>query len=64
MSINSKTGTSVCEKGLENFETFNRLGKEYIQYDYRDHQGKLFSCVKPTLEKCRESRDVWIKKQL
>ena len=34
--------------------------KTLVQYDYRDSEGKLFSTVKPTLEKCREARDKWL----
>jgi len=30
------------------------------QYDYRDFDGELFSCVKPTLEACRAERDTWV----
>jgi len=47
----------------EQWETFKRRGREYCQYDYRDERGELFSVIKPTLEKCREERDKWLKRR-
>lgn len=35
------------------------FGKKRIQYDYRDKDGALFSCVRETLEECREARRRW-----
>ena len=35
-------------------------GQIYFQYDYRHTDGELFSCVKPTLEECRATRDKWL----
>jgi len=53
-------GCSTCPNGQENYEEFEaRRGKSYVQYDYRDHDGTLFSCVKKTLAACREARDEW-----
>jgi hypothetical protein len=37
--------------------------KMYCQYDYRHTNGVLFSCVKPTLEACRQARDEWLNGQ-
>jgi len=31
------------------------------QYDYRDHDGELFSTVKDTLKACQDARDRWLK---
>ena len=31
-----------------------------VQYDYRQEDGKLFSCIRFTLEQCREARDKWL----
>ena len=58
----NKNGCSVCDKGKENFREYKSpvTKKYYIQYDYRTPEGKLFTCVKPTLEKCREARDNWL----
>lgn len=47
--------------GKERYETFYSKvsGKELIQYDYRDKEYGLFSCVATTLEKCRVKRTKW-----
>ncbi|HBC93453.1 MAG TPA: hypothetical protein DCZ10_11325 [Pelotomaculum sp.] len=51
------------EKGCEDYEKFKSSSnkKTYYQYDYRHTDGKLFSCVAPTLEACRAKRDNWLK---
>lgn len=58
-------GCSVCQPGKENFCTYTvkYMGKriKMYQYDYRMDSGDLFTCCAPTLEKCREKRDVWLK---
>lgn len=36
------------------------LRRGLVQYDFRDLDGELFSCVKPTLERCRQARDHWL----
>lgn len=59
-SIN-KNGCSVCATCGENFTTFTSRGKKYYQYDFRTGSGELFSTVAPTLEKCRDKRDIWLK---
>lgn len=45
-------GVSQCQKGTENYETFyttiRRKRTKLIQYDYRNEDGELFTCVKPT----------------
>ena len=57
-------GCSTAANGLENYEFFtSRLfhcSKTLIQYDYRHTNGKLFSCVKQTIEECRIERDEWL----
>jgi hypothetical protein len=62
-----------CKLGQEQYEEFepnvHRAGlyknKSYVQYDYRDLDGELFSCVAPTLAQCRKKRDQWyLQKQL
>ena len=54
-------GVSQCQKGTENYETFyttiRRKRTKLIQYDYRNEDGELFTCVKPTLTECRKARD-------
>ena len=47
--------------GEEQYEEFERRRKIYVQYDYRDVDGKLFSTIKPTLDECRAARDEWLK---
>lgn len=63
-SIN-KNGCSVCQPGKENYCTFSIKLKGKVrrmyQYDYRTESGELFSCCAPTLEKCREKRDEYLK---
>ncbi|TCX52106.1 hypothetical protein C1I38_07890 [Dehalobacter sp. 12DCB1] len=63
MTVNGVTTTKT--PGQEQYEKFIRkIGgktKTYFSYDYRDLDGELFSCVKPTLEACRAARDAWSK---
>lgn len=45
----------------ERFECYkDSRGRNLCQYDYRDFDGKLFSCVKATLQMCVEARDKWV----
>ncbi len=59
MTVNGVTTTNT--PGQEQYETFKRNRKTYVQYDYRHPNGELFSCVRPTLEACRAARDEWEK---
>lgn len=66
-SIN-KNGISVCPAGEEKYVYFNvtprlRNKGKHCQYDYRTPDGRLFSTIAPTLEKCREKRDQWLSSQ-
>lgn len=60
-------GCSTCLAEQENYELFElsfgckSINKYAYQYDYRHTNGKLFSIVRPTLEKCRSERDLWLK---
>lgn len=63
-SIN-KNGISVCQAGEEKYVYFDlmprlRRKSRYCQYDYRHTDGRLFSTVASSLEKCREERDNWL----
>ena len=51
--------------GQEQHEAFksNVTRKTAVQYDYRDTDGELFSCVKSTLDSCRAARDAWLQKK-
>lgn len=65
MTVN---GVSVCLMGEERHEFFTlslspRRKKRLCQYDYRNADGELFSCVAPTLEECREKRDMRLNKK-
>lgn len=69
MSAMTVNGISACPRGEERYEYFTpayarRTGKRYCQYDYRTEGGALFSCVAPTLDKCREKRNEWLKMQM
>ncbi len=59
--------TTTKTPGQEQYESFSRkVGrqiKRFVSYDYRHTDGELFSCVKPTLEACREARDAWLEKK-
>lgn len=47
--------------GEEQYEVFtSRIGKRMVQYDYRDNDGTLFSCVRRTLGDCRNARNIWL----
>lgn len=64
----SKNGVSTCVvAGQENYVSFHpchRQKETFYQYDYRHHSdGTLFSCIKPTLEECRNKRDEWLQKK-
>lgn len=58
-------GISTCMAG-EKYEKFQlKIGHQVrtvYQYDYRDTvSGELFSCVRPSLDACRDKRDEWLK---
>ncbi len=65
MSMNDTNGCTLCRTaGEERFEYFTsatRPRRRLCQYDYRARNGRLFSCVKPTLDACRTARDAWLK---
>lgn len=69
MTTMTQNGVSTTTQlGTEQYETFmvnGRRGKRVVnfQYDYRHTDGELFSCVKTSLEACREARDLWISKK-
>ncbi len=49
--------------GQEQYETFTAARNPYYQYDYRHTDGELFSCIKRTLEACRQAKENWINKK-
>ena len=54
-------GKSQCQKGCEQYETFTRRGRNFVQYDYRTRSGELFTCVAKSLSDAREKRDYFLK---
>ncbi len=62
MSLNPQN----CMPGQEQHEYFygpKRPGKpapKHCQYDYRHHDGELFSCIAPTLEAARARKQDWL----
>lgn len=48
--------------GEEQYEYFKDkvTKKRRCQYDYRDNDGELFSCIRLTLEDCQRARDAWL----
>lgn len=60
----TQKGISTCKTG-EKYEKFQMTVKRskhtFYHYDYRDTtDNELFSCIKPTLEECRQKRDEWL----
>ena len=62
MTENGVTTTNA--PGQEQYETFTshfgRKPQRRVQYDYHHTDGRLFSCVRKTLEDCRAARDAWL----
>jgi hypothetical protein len=56
-----RNGCSTTAAGQEQCEHCTIGGKRMVQYDYRAPDGKLFSCVAPSLEIARIRRDRWMK---
>ena len=60
----NENGVSTCKTGekYEKFQmTVGRKRRTFYHYDYRDTaDNELFSCVKSTLEECRQTRDEWL----
>ena len=65
MTVNGVSTTTT--PGQEQYEYFpagfGRKRRMWCQYDYRDMDGELFSCVRATLEECRKERDAWLQKR-
>jgi len=52
--------SSTCPVGREQWELFRTRRGIYVQYDYRDKRGHLYTTVAPTLAVCRQKRDRWL----
>jgi len=63
MTVNGVSTTQV--NGSEQYKKFrtkvNGRYQWFYQYDYRHTNGNLFSCIAPTLAKCRTKRDKHLK---
>lgn len=64
----NKNGMSISPTGEERYVYFSltprpRRKGRYCQYDYRHSDGELFATVAPSLEKCQEKRDEWLKQK-
>lgn len=56
----TQNGVSTTTRG-EKYGIFTAANrKKYVQYDYRDTDGELFSTVQKTLQQCRVARDKWL----
>ena len=67
MAMTENGISTTTALGQEQYEYFTfgrgRSRKRRCQYDYRDTDGELFSCVTPTLEEARTRRDAWLEKK-
>ena len=67
MTRMTKAGISTTQAGQEQYETFysSHRGRRVsrVMYDYRTHEGELFSVVAPTIRECRQKRDEWLAKR-
>jgi len=61
MTLNPAGLCKGCEQS-EMFGLFN--GRQLCQYDYRHHDGTLFSTVAIDLKDARVKRDRWLDKKL
>lgn len=55
-----------CKPGEEQYEKFvDQISSVHertlIQYDYRNKNGKLFSCITSSVAHARKRRDTWAK---
>ena len=55
-----KKGISTCPAGKEQYTVFWKKGEQKVQYDYRDKDGELFSCIENTLDYAREAKNIWL----
>lgn len=56
---------SLIKTGEECYINYrSRITKNYlVQYDYRDFDGELFSCIANNIEEARQKKDEWLKKK-
>ena len=60
--------STTTTPGTEQYEVFytgyRSRRKKHYQYDYRQTDGELFSCVASSLKECRQRRDEWLNKKI
>lgn len=59
-------GCSTTVPGQEQWEEFTSplFKGNRVQYDYRTHEGKLFSCIAKSLKDARRKRDAWLARNI
>ena len=57
----NKQQNNIPQAGKETIEKVKR-SVVYIVYNYLHSDGTSFQCIKQTLEDCRKSKDLWLKK--
>ena len=57
---------NTLQNGTEQYEKYysDVVRKNLVQYDYRDYDGSLFTCVAKDIETCRQKRNEWLNKKL
>lgn len=67
MSMTENGVSTTRTPSQEQYEKFTtgrgRQRKVRVQYDYRDLDDQLFSCVASTLEAARAKRDAWLEQK-
>jgi hypothetical protein len=60
-----QNGCSTCPAGEECWEGYysKTHHANFVQYDYRTQDGRLFTTVTRSLEEARSQRDQWLAKQ-
>lgn len=55
-------GYSTTAPGKEQYDEFwsETVSRPLVQYDYRHHDGTLFSTVRNSIDECRSQRDFWL----
>lgn len=53
----------ILKPGEEQYEQFSYRGNTYFQYDFRDYDNELFSCIGKNLSDCLKKLEKWKKKK-
>lgn len=63
MKMTENGVSTTLVNGQEQYTMFRVAGRQRVQYDFRDENGELFSCIGKDLQHCRQKRDEWEKKK-